>query len=70
MNELAWRVEEACFNGCPSPRGLLLRDRWMVRIAGGPTRRVNSGNPLRADTYDPHSVIDAAAGMDAASSRP
>jgi ribosomal protein S18 acetylase RimI-like enzyme len=57
--ELAWRVEQACINAWPAPRQLVQRD-WLVRISGGPTRRTNSVNPLRAERHDPRDIIEAA----------
>jgi N-acetylglutamate synthase len=43
---LHWRIEETCFNAFPSLKQVLLRD-WLLRFAGGLSRRANSANPLR-----------------------
>jgi N-acetylglutamate synthase len=53
---LAWRVEEACLNALPSSRQVLL-DRWLIRLSGGPIRRMNSVNPLKADVHDPAPIV-------------
>src|SRR5882672_9844923 len=46
--ELAWRIEQVCFNAFPSLKQVLLGD-WLIRFAPGISRRSNSANPLRAD---------------------
>src|SRR4051812_10146842 len=56
---LAWKVEEACLNAWPSPRQVVMGD-WLIRISGGPTRRTNSVNPLRASAHDPAAVLETA----------
>ncbi|ACB96893.1 GNAT family N-acetyltransferase [Beijerinckia indica] len=59
VEDLAWTVEEACQNACPSPKQILL-DGWLLRASGGETRRTNSVNPLRSGPRDPTSIIKAA----------
>lgn len=46
--ELAWRVEDACFNAWPALRSVYHGD-WLLRFGEGVSRRSNSVNPLRAE---------------------
>jgi ribosomal protein S18 acetylase RimI-like enzyme len=46
--ELAWRVEQACFNAWPALSQVHFGD-WAARAGGGLSRRVNAANPLCAE---------------------
>jgi len=56
--DLAWRVEETCFNAFPSLKQVLV-DGWFVRFAEGLSRRANSANPMRSDRAGIEQVIGA-----------
>jgi GNAT superfamily N-acetyltransferase len=56
--DLAWRVEEACFNAFPSLKQVIL-DGWLLRFSEGVSRRGNSANPIRSDCAPPDQVIEA-----------
>lgn len=55
-DDLCWAVEEACLAARPSPAEVVLGG-WLLRAAGGPTRRTNSLNPLRGRRDPPETVI-------------
>jgi N-acetylglutamate synthase len=55
---LAWRVEQTEMNAWPALGEIFLGD-WLVRFAGGMSRRANSVNPLVADAVADDALIAA-----------
>lgn len=66
--DLAWRVEEACLNAWPCPRQLVI-DGYLLRAAGGRSRRINSMNPMRG-ALAPEAAIAACEAVYAGLGRP
>jgi len=56
--DLAWQVEEACFNAFPSLKQVLL-DGWLLRFSEKVSRRGNSANAMRPDCAALADVIEA-----------
>ncbi len=67
--DLCWAAEEACLAARPSGVEVVLGG-WLLRAAGGPTRRVNSINPLRGWRDAPETVIAQAARLYGGLGRP
>lgn len=59
LDDLNWRMEEACRSAWPSPLETIA-DGWVLRRSGGRIRRSNSANPLRGKRGAPERVIDVA----------
>jgi len=61
--DLCWRAEAACRDACPAARTIAVPGAapgWLIRVSGGPTRRINSVNPSRSAGYDPAPVLERA----------
>jgi len=56
---LPWRIEEVCFRAFPAIEEVR-RGAWLLRFAGGVSRRANSLNPLAAACPDIAAAIAAA----------
>jgi N-acetylglutamate synthase len=53
---LVWQIEETCLNAFPSLKHVL-HGEWLVRFAGGVSRRANSANPRSAQANASPSLI-------------
>ena len=54
--QLVWQIEETCLNAFPSLKTVLHGD-WLLRFAGGVSRRANSANPRSAEANATPSLI-------------
>lgn len=57
-DQLAWRVEETCFRAFPALRQANVGD-WLLRFAGGVSRRANCANPRRVRPAGDEGVVAA-----------
>lgn len=67
--EFLMQIEQAALNAWPAPRQMLY-DGWLLRFAGGPSKRVNSVNPLYPSTLPLQEKIKTCQAVYAAQGQP